>query len=273
MLKLWITILYIFIISSCGHDSSLDPGDNDFTYPIRLGNHWEYQRTFNSYSDSSFWQYDTVVTSTVEMKIISKEVFFDSVDVYLFQESLTETNRPTFESVTYYNNTENGLYFYAYRGPGYVIPKPIPTGKIVFKGIIFNSLQEITQTISLALNKRENLADSLYFETPPIQSLKYPIEVNSQWTYRYPRNPWHIEKKIISKEPINVPAGNFECYKIQWLYDMDHNGEWDEEIIFYDYLSSKGLIKRSISIFGINEVEPLQSIRAEDISVLTNINF
>jgi hypothetical protein len=160
-----ILILITCLYAGCGQSSSLGSNDDDFTYPIRIGNHWKYQR-----------------------------------------------------SLTIYN-------------------------------------------------------DSLYYENPPVQSLKYPFEISSQWTYRNRYNPWHIDKKILGKETIALPAGNFECFKIQWLYDMDHDWQWDKDIVFYDYLHAKGLMKRDIKIFTKHWDDPSMWQVYEEISELTHINF
>ncbi|MFQ6618789.1 MAG: hypothetical protein ACE5QV_08895, partial [Fidelibacterota bacterium] len=36
----------------------------------------------------------------------------------------------------------------------------------------------------------------------------------------------------------------FYCFKIQRLFDFDNDGEWDNDIELFDYISDKGLIKR-----------------------------
>jgi hypothetical protein len=55
----------------------------------------------------------------------------------------------------------------------------------------------------------------MIYELPPVQALKYPLTIGEQWTYRQPYQPWHIDKKVVAKETITVPAGSFICLKIQ----------------------------------------------------------
>ncbi len=280
-IKRHLIIILIFFISNCDKENPVGSEDGDYIYPIKIGNQWEYLRTFSTFNfrpDTLESILNTVVTSSVIMRIDRKEIIFDSIQTYVFHETLTETNGPTYEDESYYNNLDNGLFFYAYRGPGFVIPKTNSKRRILFKGKYFSNIREMTHFISMALPNKINISDSLIYEIPPLQSIKYPFEIKSQWVYRNPDIPWHIDKKIISKESVKVPAGNFDCYKIQWLHDVDDNGEWDEEIIMYDYICSKGLVKRSVlfkdsAIIGEHDPEPIGLFDSEDVSVLTKINF
>jgi hypothetical protein len=281
LIKILLLNCLLLLISNCDKNNPTGSEDNDYIYPITIGNQWEYQRTFSILSirpDTMESVLDTIVTSKVIIRIDRKETLFDSIQAYVFHHTLTETNGPTFESESYYNNHDNGLFFYAYRGSGLVMPKPTSRGTILFRGNYFNTIQEVTNYISLALPKRINFSDSLIYEIPPLQSIKYPFDINSQWSYMNSDTFWQIDKKILLNENVEVPAGNLDCYKIQWLYDVDGNGEWDEGIIFYDYICSKGLVKRSlyindIAIVGEYDQEPIGFFDVEDISVLTKINF
>jgi len=49
----------------------------------------------------------------------------------------------------------------------------------------------------------------------------------------------NIQKKIIAQETVTVPAGTFNCYKIQVIYS------YDTTIERYDYIAPQGLIKRT----------------------------
>jgi hypothetical protein len=75
--------------------------------------------------------------------------------------------------------------------------------------------------------------------------LKYPLQTGLQWTIRESGDPWRVDKKVISEEQIEVPAGRYYCVKLQYLIDLDENNEWDEDIILYDYIGYDGLIRRS----------------------------
>ena len=93
--------------------------------------------------------------------------------------------------------------------------------------------------------------DSLVLYVPPYLNLKYPLTFSLQWNYY--NIGLLIDKRVNGMVNIEVPAGTFRCYEIQWLFDIDRNGEWDDDFIRYDYISSCGLIKR-IKIFYFESV-------------------
>lgn len=279
---IFLSILLLSLLSCSNKDNPAGYNDNNFIYPIKIGNKWEYFREYSRFNfrpdtlDVSQVLDDTV-TSTVIISIARKETIFDSIQTYVFHEILTEEGDQTFEDESYYNNLAGGLYLYAYRGAGWVIPKSNVSRKILFKGRYFNSIREVTSFIEKALPNKFAISDTLIYEIPPIQSIKYPLETGSQWIIRQSGNPWRMDKKVLGKETVKVPAGDFNCWKIQWLYDIDKNGEWDNDIIFYDYICSEGLICRYIFFKDMewrgeyNELIGL--FDGKDESVLTSINF
>ena len=156
--------------------------------------------------------------------------------------------------------------------------KPSNKGRIYFKGRYFNSVREITAFLENAIITEKVTSDSLEYENPPVRSLKYPIEIGSQWIYRNENNPWRIDKKVSDMEKVQVQAGIYTCYKILWLFDIDNNGEWDDDIVFFDYICSKGLIKRYISYkdliwTGENSPEPLGTFDSSEEYLLTGVHL
>ena len=281
-LNLLLLIFAIILITSCDKDTIGPPGNGSFIYPLKVGNQWEYDRTFSSFNfrpdSSNDDQYNDInITSSVIIEIIRKEPSPDSINIFVFQETLNENDRPLVSN-SFYANLDSGLYFYAYSAPGYVIPKSALKNNMLFNGRYFNNIREITSYITNAVPKNYILIDSLIHEIPPLQSLKYPFKLGSQWTYRSPGNPRQIDKKILSFETVKVPAGSFNCFKIQWLFDINQDSVWDDNIVFYDYVSEKGLIKRSILVkdiifSGELNPEPLGLIDAKDESILTKLTL
>jgi len=276
---IFLSILLISVLSCSLIDNPVGHNEYDFIYPIEIGYKWEYSKELSPIN----FRPDTLnipsyldTTATVIINIERKETIFDTIQTYVFHEVLTEGNEQ-YEDEKYYNNLDDGLYYYAYRGGGYMTPKSNSRGKIFFKGRSFNSIREITSFIEEALPNKFTISDTLIYEIPPIQSIKYPLETGSQWIIRQSGNPWRMDKKVLGKETVKVPAGNFNCYKIQWLYDIDNNGEWDNDIIFYDYICYKGLIRRYILIKDMEwrgeNNEYLGLFDFKDESVLTSIDF
>lgn len=281
-LNLCLLIFAIILITSCDKDP-IGPKGTGFIYPLKVGNQWEYDRTFSTFnfrpdSSNNNPYIDTTITSSVIIKIIKKEPAPDSINIFVFQGILKENNIWLYYNSNY-ANLDSGLYFYANGGAGFVIPKATPSSRIIFKGRYFNNIREITSYITNAIPKNYILTDSSIYENPPpLQSLKYPLKIGSQWTFRYSGNPWNIDKKNLNYERVKVPAGSFTCLKIQWLFDINQDSTWDDDIIFYDYVSEKGLIKRSILYkdiiaTGEQQPEPLGLIDAKDESILTKLTL
>ena len=250
-----ITIL-VLVLFSC--KKSTEPEEqSSFRYPVAIGNEWQYTRIV-SFSNI---QPDTIShesfmpdTSYEETTITGRELLRDSIQTYSF-ETLYEDDYHSIISTHYYAYKNTGLYLIGYKNLSGVscVPKnSIFKGKrIIFKGRFYRSVHELSQSIQSLSPLYKLTSDSVFFEDPPLLSLKYPFKIGEAWTYRENYNPWRIDKKILGKELIAISAGNFSCYKIVWLYDIDHDGSWDEDIMFTDYISSEGLIRRIIMYMNI----------------------
>jgi len=223
--------------------------DEAFRYPLHVGDCWVYDTnwSFYYYPDAS----DTVLTevfpshSTVE--VIRTDTLLQSMPVYVFQEILYEQlYQRSFQSISFYNSQSDGFFLYAYRLPpnDKVLPKgSYPTARS-FRYHLSTTMLPMIEPIWGRTVGTSTVTDSLIFENPPVQVLPYPIGPGLQWKVRRFDGSFRLDKRVISKELVTVPAGDFECYKIQWLYDMDGDGKWDEDVIAYDYISDQGLIRR-----------------------------
>ncbi len=220
-----------------------------FEFPMELGNRWEYERVliFSTASSDSLIIDTTIVSQIdIDMEVIS--ILEKIPPLYELREILTDDGFE-YTDYSYYENIEDGLYFKAYRGAGFATPKTASNTEILINGKRFASLRAFIDAITRGTSLKRSFGDSLIVEDPPLLSIKYPLEVGAQWTYRTAGKPWRIDKKVVSYEPLRVPAGTFMCYKIQWLIDLNDDGNWDDNIVFYDYICPKGLAKRDI-FFG-----------------------
>jgi hypothetical protein len=91
---------------------------------------------------------------------------------------------------------------------------------------------------------------SLIYEDPPLRALPYPPIVGYEWMWRPPHDPWHIDKRITGTAHVAVPAGDFDCYVIQWLVDFHEDGQWDDDLVMFDYVAAEGLVRRSFYTWG-----------------------
>ena len=225
-------------------------------YPLSVGNMWIYEREAHlySYQDSSGTpEYEDTSTfqGTTTSQVTGLATLRDTPEVFAIS-SMADEGNDTYHAVDYYRNTDKGLYLHAYKGAStpHALPKAQMGSHILFKGMKFWSFRELLSTLEATLPAHPSLSDSLYFEDPPVKALHYPLEVGTHWTSRIADHPWRIDKQVLSKELVLVPAGTFPCYRIQWLYDMDADDQWDEDITVFDYISPAGLVCREAQIVG-----------------------
>jgi hypothetical protein len=252
-------LLWLSAWTGCEKDTNpFGAGGDGFRYPVRIGNAWKYARTL-------IQVYRIRPDSTV-----SDSLPLDSIEVRVAREALIGGSLRTFEFVetvrgpwgisadqTYYSQDENGLFLHAYRNPGVMVPKSGPRRRVTFKGRSFGSVREAAAWIAGRGTGRIPDLDSLIVESPPKTCLLYPLRIGSQWTYRSAESaPWRMDKRVTGRGDVRVPAGNYDCFRIRWLQDVDGNGTWDEDVVFYDDIGAKGLVRRSILVRDMWMTDP-----------------
>lgn len=79
--------------------------------------------------------------------------------------------------------------------------------------------------------------------------LRYPFEVGARWLFQRIADPAagisSVDKKILAAEQVRVPAGDFACFKIQWLL-LDDSGSPVGDVEQLDYIAEQGLVKRTV---------------------------
>lgn len=280
---LFVIFFFLIFIISC-FEKEKDPITpyeySDWSYPLAIGNHWEYMRVFSSFNfridaagvDSS-WNYQD--SSRIRVEIIGIDSLPHASRVFVFQESDSLSYGGTLKQYFYYGNQKSGLYLYAYSiaGTAAILPKPSSGQQIYFKGHTFQRVREITDWITKSLYSGYLVRDTLVLEIPPLRSLVYPPIISWQWTYRPAGDPIRIDKRIIERISVN---GLNEVYKVQWLLDIDDDGQWDE-IEFYDHVSERGLLYRilyykDMTLFS-DTGEPIGLFDAKDEFIINSIHL
>lgn len=260
--NLIVLVLFLFslIFFSCDKEEKNEEyKENNFIYPLSVGNAWEYIREWNIYffSDSSGapQYFDTLTySSDVSVTITDKVLLHDTLETYEMV-GVENDGINTYTQTNYYKNQDDGLYIYAYIAGGPIIlPKKQHENKIRFKGLEFKSFHQLLNYVQQLVPAYTILSDSIYFEEPPVKTLQYPIEIGDQWTYRESGSPWRMDRLVSSRKIIELEIGTFNCYEIKFIYDMDEDGEWDDDIWIVDYINEKGLINRIITILCIEEI-------------------
>jgi hypothetical protein len=275
-----VVVLGFVFLCSCERDKSPFRPEAGYYFPLQVGNQWEYQRTFCTVNfrplqGGTIFPNDTS-RATITVRISKNIMLQDSISTFQLDEEYVGDGR-SFADESYYANKQSGLYFYAYRNAmgSPMLPKEKAGAGIKFNGRPFQSIAEITRLLTHAAFEQAAL-DSLIYETPPLLCLKYPVSLDSRWAYRQ-AGPFRIDKRIIAQEEVAVPAGVFSCYKIQWLFDVNADRNWDDNILFFDDVCEKGLIRRSILYKNIqavgDDLQPLGVYDASDEALLSKVEI
>ncbi len=238
----------------CSDDKFYNPLPEGFVYPIKVGNKWNYagiQRAFNFQPDSLKDDHEFTYVTRSNIEIISDTTLMDSIDVFAFAELyiIMYEDIDTFHSESYYNNHDDGLYLYADKGMGSdARPLKICPSKLFYKfnGKEYRNLHDLFKPFGQDLSPIGLNGDSIIYILPPRKSFHYPLSVGEEWIVLELPGLFTIGKKVIGIENIEVPAGRFQCYKIQWMWDMDQDGEWESVPEYYDYIAAVGLVKRTM---------------------------
>ncbi len=206
-------------------------------YPSDIGNKWIYDKTLIliPFGTDSTLQYNAAETLRNEIIVeVDRIVMLDKIKIETLQFSLIETNTSEIICYQYYTNNKNGLLYYAYSGGSYDVfaKKKNSEGFADLNSFIFNP------------GYINNSEDSLFYLENPTVSLKYPLRVGLSWNY-VKNDMAEINKSIIDIVDISTDAGKFECYKIKYVYKKS---PLTNEIDYFEYYGSKGLVKREIYI-------------------------
>lgn len=242
LIILQIIVLSIIFIIGC--EIVNNKPNMDFIYPLTIGNSWQYEITYTLDFDSLATYNglnDTIIFNTGSVEIIANEVIFDSLEVYNFA-SIIIDNGNIVTGNKYYNNNDDGLFCYGYTQGSMITPKINNFAFINFDNKKFNNSREIYDYLSKGTIENEySKEDSIIYD--PVKSLEYPLEEDNQWIYR--TYDMRIDKTIIGQEKIDVPAGEFNCWKIQWTYP---ESSFNDHVEFYDFVSQEGLVQRLIEL-------------------------
>lgn len=240
--NVWLLLIMILaVICIIGCESDNDKPNMDFVYPLTVGNIWEYEATFTLDYDSLATYNglnDTILYHTESVEIIANEVIFDSLEAYNFA-SIMNQNGYIYTGNRYYNNNDDGLFCYAHTNVSSISPKTNNNNiYIKFDNKIFNNVREIFDYIvNGEIIEQFSKDDSIEYDLE--KTLEYPLEEDNQWICR--TYDLRTDKTIIGWEEIDIPVGEFNCWKIQYSYPELN---WNDDVKVYDFVSKDGLVKR-----------------------------
>ena len=255
-----LVIFAVILFPSCFGETNPTEVQEGFTeYPLTVGNSWQYEQEaqyFNLRPDSIMGYLPATVRKYSSTVRIEKDVtLMDSIETHVIREEVYFGGSLERYAEKYYSNQSDGFFLHAYSGLSGILPK-IGYHTLKFKNKTYKDMDHLLREITIKLQYPANsVLDSIYFEIPPLMVLPYPLQIGQSWNLRGTGDPFKIDKKVVDRETINCPAGRFVVDTIQWLYDFEGYGQWDEDIIYLDYYSSIGLVKRSIIIKNVAMVD------------------
>ena len=272
----WVSVFITLLgIYSCNDSSNPSISiTNDFVYPLEVGNRWLYNSSIR-YSNLSHDSLSYLLNDySLDLNVsVIRKTLIDTIEVY----EMKEENKEYGDAYAYYSNEDEGFLKYAYSNtPDQILPKTNGRKRYSFKGIYFNNISEFLINLEKINSLSKTLIDSINYYNEPRVIFSYPLEVGSEWDFS--SGYIKIVKEVIGKEAIKTSFGNFSCFKIQWKYDLNNDGVVDDDFIYYEFLCSKGILKRTVTLKNvtIGSVVNPSGIGSADVKIeqtLTSINF
>lgn len=227
-----ILLIITIFITACSYDKKINYESID-SFPIKTGNTWEYSsvsilKIYESDISNIVIETDTFRNNLI-VRIEKDTILDDTVNVFQFT-SVRIGGKYKSSEYCFWDST--GFHTYAYsNGGSHVFPKKTHTKSGIESFGVFGPELFIDEDITVFPKTRHNL--------------KFPLEMNSKWTYTFPYSPFYlqIDKEIVGYENIKIENRVFSCYKIKWIY---LENKFFDGMTIFDWVSSEGLIKRVV---------------------------
>jgi len=232
-------------------------------YPLAIGNHWTYDRTFTSrfgFGPDQLAQAElhSVVTRDITC---SMPIGFDT---YLSEHTLEQDTDYVFNSWILYRQDPTGLFEADYlftdppacetgaplnaarRAPDLFyrawITRPESQSPLMNRAMVTEwgrqkmVLTSAIEPISSVLRSSPSLEAAL----PEIQRLGYPMRGGSRWITR---NQPRFTSRVLTRQRLHTPAGNVDAYKI--LISSELFGPRDHVYVWYGKIGFIGIVSHA----------------------------
>lgn len=232
-----------------------------FSYPITIGNEWEYEQI-------SYWKNvspaeirrDFVDTTekTSHLSVVGVDtVEIDSVlhAVFMLEESIAFGGVTACKDTVLLRQSSDSVQH---------VPtcdwRPVPCGSVGSPRISGESLPTDISLFNPSILTNPNAGDlysasycdgllSYHVATPLI----YPLTVGSAWDYGVlrgvPLSPY-TKRMVVGYQDVDTPAGEFTCAVVAWNYNSYYEGS-DRLFIFgFDYVADIGIVKRTFTVWN-----------------------
>ncbi len=239
-----VALVCFLLLLSCSRDYPISK-EMDVRFPLSVGNWWALSREFKmTFSPTHSYFGDTfVVRDSIYWEIVNKDII-QGYSSYVLKNELYELGEK-YSSLKWYTDNWDGNYgFYdiGYSSGGGLPIMSDKKYKLVFAGKEFNSPKEIFEWVQ---GFKSYKGDTIV-RIPPRKVLEYPLSIGKKWVSF--DDVWLQTREVIDMETITTPAGDFSCYKIE----VKIMGEiWGDDMVWYDWFSNEGLVKRYFWSKGI----------------------
>lgn len=246
----------LFCFCSCNENSVNDVssenyGNKNFIYPLNVNSYWYYGTRnflFNLRPDSINIYFSTDTLYGYGNANINKDTIINS-DTLIQIQNVHSLSGHANSSVELFKQTDSGLVRVAYysNSPNFGPFRQVFDLNFSLNGNNFSTLNELLEFFK---NENYQIDTSLIFDDPPVKVLKYPLTENSEWNM-INSGTADIYKKYLNFENVTVNAGTFFCLKIKKEFHYNSTSP-DTGIVYHDYFSESGMIKRDLLIKDVN---------------------
>ena len=256
-------VLLCLLQVGCSSTSTGPEQPSELEFPLAVGNWWEYDVTAvttTSYPsgvppDTTRWSLRTEVTD--------RETLPNSVVAYELQwtESFGGWDSVSRE---YLRNETDGLFLHAL----WSLPPSYRHSDAFCRNHPLWSSQPICANDVGGSPAR---MDSLECFDPPRLVLPYPVTVGQQWIY-IDLGDWRVDRRVERETELSVPLGDYDCYEIRVLYDLDGDGEWDDSFAQSMYYARCGMVAMWVLWNDVTYTDEWgEIIRIVDVDITTEL--
>ena len=268
-----LVLILSFFHSGCKNDNTVTNFNNpavdtaSFIYPFDIGNYWNYQ----SISTVSDIRPDSLAAYFTEYPLygsgilrIVKDTLMNGITARQFVDNF-EQDSSSYTSKIYYINTDTALIQFAYslQTSANIFPR---TNKRIFIRFRNSSYGSVTKLIrSAKLNAVESEGDTLIYENPAPEAMRYPVLTNYQWVFRN-FGLSVLTKKYINFENINVGSIITSCIKTEFKWSTIDDME------AYQYYTKYGKLRDYLYLDDVMVTDEFGNILGTiDIKDITNV--
>ncbi|MDO9390270.1 MAG: hypothetical protein Q7U71_00660 [bacterium] len=249
----------ILAISGCSKDEPTATGGgsaliSSYLMPDSVGQSWHYNgyETILYYDTLGIRQDSTTYSRSMDINIISRDTINGyqtfTVELHNYFPNDSSNYRDSDGRVRYaQNDTLLAEVAYTIGAPTGFKQKKI--GQIKCGGKIFNNIEELRNAVLYGSSFQGKYDTTLVQYNPPRIVLDYPLSAGKEWVHY--DLAWLSHRKVERTERIIVNGQSEYCWKIKSLLDVDGDGNWDTDIVWYDWYNGSGMVKRHMEIYCI----------------------